>query len=76
MSRDSKTQLKELTDKGVLPPVQYSTSREGGPEHETGWVATASLPDGRTATGTGRSKVEAQKNAGAALQQKYRLPKK
>ena len=74
MSKDDKTHLKELADCGELAPVQYRETRVGGPEHKPGWVAVARLPDGREAEGTGRSKVEADQNAAAALRQKHKLP--
>lgn len=76
MSSDPKTQLKELADRGELPPVTYSARREGGTEHQPGWVVEASLPDGRSATGVGHSKVAAAQSAASALQQKHDLPRR
>lgn len=76
MSSDPKTQLKEMADGGKLSPVQYSTRREGGPEHEPGWVAEASLPGYGSASGVGRSKVEAEQSAAAALKQKHNLTRR
>lgn len=73
MANDPKTHLKEMADRGQLPPVSYSTERHGGTEHQPGWTALASLPDGRTAQGVGRSKVEAEQDAAAALMQKHRI---
>lgn len=73
-SKDDKTYLKELADRGELGKVEYSEKRVGGPDHEPGWEAVARLPDGRAARGTGRSKVEADQNAAAALRQKHKLP--
>ena len=73
MANDPKTYLKEKADRGQLPSVEYSMERHGGTEHEPGWTAVASLPDGRLAEGVGRSKVEAEQNAAAALIQKSRL---
>lgn len=76
MSSDPKTHLKELADRGRLDPVTYSVERVGGPDHEPDFKATARLPDGREEAGTGRSKIEAEQNAAAALLHRHRLPKK
>lgn len=73
MGKDPKTQLKELADKGELPKVDYETRREGGTDHEPAWTAEARLPDGRCARGNGRSKVEAEQNATAALMQDHKI---
>jgi ribonuclease-3 len=74
MSKNHKGELKEQADKGTLAPVSYSTKRVGGTDHEPGFEATARLPDGRAARGTGRSKVEAEQNAAGALRQRHDLP--
>lgn len=74
MSSDAKTQLKELADCGKIPTVQYSTRREGGTEHEPGWVSEAYLHGYGYATGVGNSKVAAEQSAAASLLQKYNLP--
>jgi dsRNA-specific ribonuclease len=76
MSKDMKTHLKEMVDRGDLYPVDYDTKRVGGTEHEPAYTSTARLSDGREAMGGGRSKVEAEKNAAAALQQQHGLPRK
>ncbi len=73
MADDPKTHLKEMADRGQLPPASYSTTRYGGTEHQPGWTADVSLPDGRTAQGVGRSKSEAEQDAAAALIQNYGL---
>ena len=70
MSKDPKTALKEMADKGLLPPVTYDARRAGGAEHEPGFVAEATLPDGTSATGVGRSKREAEQHAAGTLLQK------
>lgn len=73
MSSDAKTQLKELADCGKIPPVQCSTRREGGTEHEPGWVSEVYLPGYGHTTGVGKSKAAAEQSAAAALLQKYNL---
>lgn len=75
MSDHPKTDLKEKADKGELPPTKFSSHREGGTDHAPGWVATAALPDGTTATGVGSSKGAAEASAAAALKAKLK-PKK
>ena len=73
MSSDPKTKLKERADRGTLPAAEYSTERVGGTDHEPAHVARVTLPDGRESQGSGRSKVEAEQNAAAALIQKHHL---
>ena len=51
MSKDMKTHLKEMVDRGDLDPVDYDTKRVGGTEHEPAYTSTARLSDGREAMG-------------------------
>ena len=69
MSKHRKTVLKELADKGVLQPAEFDTRREGGTDHDPGFVATVTVGD-TTATGVGRTKSAAEDHAAAAVLQK------
>lgn len=69
MSKDMKTHLKEMVDRGDLHPVDYDTKRVGGTEHEPAYTSTARLSDGREAMGgpfESRSREEHSRRLAAA----------
>ena len=75
MSKDPKTELKELVDKGAVPHATFASRRAGGLEHKPGWEATVTLSDGTTGTGVGPSKRAAEASAAEVALHKIKTQK-
>lgn len=63
---DYKTQLQELLQREGGAAPSYAIIGESGPDHNKSFTARASLHDGATADGSGRSKKEAEQAAARA----------
>ena len=65
-TKTNKTQLQELVQAQHLPLPVYRTVDMTGPDHRRGFTVAVEV-DGRSATGSGASKREAEEAAAAAL---------
>lgn len=64
---DAKTRAQEWAQARALPPPVYTLDHRGGPDHAPRFTVSAALSTGERATGTARSKKQAEQAAAAAL---------
>ena len=64
---DAKTRLQEWAQARGMAPPDYALERRGGPDHAPRFTVRATLATGESATGTDRSKKQAEQAAAAAL---------
>ena len=64
--KDYKTQLQEIIQQNTENQISYKIIKEEGPDHEKIFHAAVLLNDTNIASGTGRSKKEAQQRAAKA----------
>jgi ribonuclease-3 len=65
--RDAKTTLQEWAQGRGLPTPTYRQTDRTGPDHDPMFTIAVEIPGVEMATGTGRSKREAEQNAAAAV---------
>lgn len=71
--RDPKTRLQEWAMGRGLPPPAYEVVRTEGPPHDPRFTIAALLPGLAPATGSGRSKREAEKAAAARFLEREKI---
>ena len=71
--RDPKTRLQEWAMGRGLPPPDYVVVKSEGPPHDPVFTIEARLPGLAPASGTGRSKREAEKSAAALFLQNEKI---
>jgi ribonuclease-3 len=64
---DAKTRLQEWAQGRGMAPPDYALEARGGPDHAPNFTVRARLSTGAEATGTARSKKQAEQAAAAAL---------
>ena len=63
MNMDFKSKLQEITQESFRATPKYKEVGQSGPDHERTFIVLVNLPDGTTASGTGKTKKAAQQDA-------------